>query len=161
MSDCLAEFNASREREGAALRTAIEEHAAEIEKQTEEILQLRAEALTHFAQRLRLRLRELLGETGISEARLAEEAALLADRSDIQEELTRLLVHSRELRRILETGGETGKRLDFLLQELNREANTTLAKSANAGEPGLRITQLGLGIKANIERIREQALNLE
>ena len=161
LSDCLAVYNATREREGETLRAAIAELAAEIEIGTKEILQLRAEAIPQFRQRLHQKLRELLGETGISEARLAEEAALLADRSDIHEELTRLLLHAKELQNILRRGGETGKRLDFLLQELNRETNTTLAKSTNAGEPGLRITQIGLTLKANIERIREQALNLE
>lgn len=158
---CLIEFNASREREGSALCEGIRNQGAEIETWTEEITRLRENVLPEFAERLRERLSNLLGETGIPESRLIEEAALLADRSDIHEETTRLLVHSKELRRILDSGGETGRRLDFLLQELNRETNTTLAKSANAGESGLRITQLGLAIRANIERIREQALNLE
>jgi uncharacterized protein (TIGR00255 family) len=79
----------------------------------------------------------------------------------VEEELTRLVVHTQELRRIVEAGGPVGKPLDFLLQELNRETNTTLSKSSGAGEPALKITSLGLGMKANIERIREQALNLE
>ena len=70
-------------------------------------------------------------------------------------------VHAGELRRILAGGGEIGKRLDFLLQEMNRETNTILSKTSSAGEIGLTITNLGLAIKANIERIREQALNLE
>ncbi len=157
----IEEFNAAREREGNALRRAIESEAAAVAEQTASIAAARAEALPRFEQRLRDKLKELLGTTSISEARLAEEAAYLADRSDIQEELTRLTVHTEELGRILDTGGEAGKRLDFLLQEMNREVNTTLAKSANAGEPGLRITNAGLAVKASIERIREQALNLE
>ena len=161
LSDCLTTYNATREHEGEALRSAIEELAAEIESGTKEILQLRVDAIPQFAQRLRQKLKDLLGEAGISESRLAEEAALLADRSDIHEELTRLLLHTKELQNILQTGGETGKRLDFLLQELNRETNTALAKSTNAGDTGLRITQIGLTLKANIEKIREQALNLE
>ena len=110
---------------------------------------------------LRERIAELLNGSGVPEARIAEEAALLADRSDIEEELTRLTVHTAELKRILDEGGEIGKRLDFLLQEMNREANTTLSKSSGAGEPALQITNLGLAIKANIEKIREQSLNLE
>jgi uncharacterized protein (TIGR00255 family) len=85
----------------------------------------------------------------------------LADRSDIQEELTRLTVHAGEVRRILEEGGEVGKKLDFLLQEMNREANTTLSKTSGIGDVGLTITNLGLAIKTNVERMREQALNLE
>ena len=160
-AECLAGFNETRVREGQALRAEIETHVAEIEEATRIMLVLREEALPQFSKRLREKLSELLGGSEISEARLAEEAALLAERSDIQEELTRLGVHTAELRRILDEGGEVGKRLDFLLQELNRETNTALAKSTNAGEPGLRLTTAGLAIKANIERIREQGLNLE
>jgi uncharacterized protein (TIGR00255 family) len=86
---------------------------------------------------------------------------VLADRSDIQEELTRLTVHAIELHRILNGGGAVGKQIDFLLQEMNRETNTILSKSATAGDAGIKITGHGLAVKANIERIREQALNLE
>jgi uncharacterized protein (TIGR00255 family) len=96
-----------------------------------------------------------------SEPRFFEEATLLADKSDVQEELTRLEIHARELRRLLETGGEVGKRLDFLLQELNRETNTILSKSSTIGDLGIQMTSFGLAIKANIERMREQSLNLE
>jgi len=128
---------------------------------TEEMQRIRSEALPEYHQKLRQRLRELLGESGISENRLIEEAAVLADRSDVQEELVRLKVHTDELRRSFEAGGPVGKRLDFLLQEMNRETNTILSKTSGTGEAGLSITNLGLGIKANIERIREQALNLE
>jgi uncharacterized protein (TIGR00255 family) len=110
---------------------------------------------------LRERLCSLLGDQALPPSRLVEEAAVLADRSDIQEELTRLEVHSRELRRMLDVGGEVGKRLDFLLQEMNREANTILSKSSAIGDSGLSITNAGIGIKANVERMREQALNLE
>jgi uncharacterized protein (TIGR00255 family) len=73
----------------------------------------------------------------------------------------RLNAHVRELDQLLSQGGELGKKLDFLLQEMNREINTTLSKTSGAGEPGMQITTLGLEIKTNIERIREQALNLE
>jgi uncharacterized protein (TIGR00255 family) len=72
-----------------------------------------------------------------------------------------LTVHGNELRGILERGGDVGKRLDFLLQEMNREANTTLSKTSGIGDAGLTITSLALAIKVNIERMREQALNLE
>ncbi len=159
--ECIGELNDTREREGAALREAMAEQVREIEQQTASIRQMRGEAVRQFNRRLRERLSELLENAHISEARLAEEAAILADRSDIEEELTRLAVHTGELRQLLERGGEVGKKVDFLLQEMNRETNTALAKSANAGEPGLRITSHGLAIKASIERIREQGLNLE
>lgn len=161
LAECLSELNASREREGLALVKDVESILAEVEASVSAISSIREHALPNFQRRLRDRLAELLGGSGISETRVIEEAAMLADKSDIQEELTRLTVHTQELRRILETGGEIGKRLDFLLQEINRETNTTLAKSAGAGEPGLEITNLALSIKANIERMREQALNFE
>ncbi|HSU59344.1 MAG TPA: YicC/YloC family endoribonuclease [Bryobacteraceae bacterium] len=161
LSACAAELNAHREREGNALCGELEREADLIQSATTGIRGIRTNALPHFQTRLRERMSEILNGSGIPEARIAEEAALLADRSDIEEELTRLSVHTAELRRILAGGGEIGKRLDFLLQEMNREANTALSKSSGAGEPGLEITNLALGLKANIERIREQALNLE
>ena len=158
---CADELNAVREREGEALRAQLEDESEQIERRTAAIAAIETEALPHIRKRLKERLEQLLEGVDISPSRVAEEAAILADKSDIREELTRLTVHTKELRRILNGGGEVGKRLDFLLQEMNRETNTTLAKSAGAGDPGLRITNLGLEIKANIERIREQALNLE
>lgn len=158
---CVDSLNQHREREGEALRNDIANQAAEIEQWTREIAAIRDEARPHFEARLREKLSELLGSSSITESRLVEEAALLSDRSDIQEELVRLKVHTVELHRLLAAGAEIGKRLDFLLQEMNREINTALSKSANVGEPGLRITNRALSIKANIERIREQGLNLE
>ena len=161
LAECVHELNAYREREGLELLQALETETAALEQQRAKIAAIRSEAVAHFQSRLRERLLNLLGEAGISESRLMEEAALLADKSDIQEELTRLSVHADELRRILQEGGEVGKRLDFLLQEMNRETNTTLSKTSGIGEIGLTITSLALAIKANIERMREQALNLE
>jgi uncharacterized protein (TIGR00255 family) len=161
LAECVRELNSYREREGAELVAGLEPEIASIEERTRQIIAIRSQALEAFHQRLRERLNELLRDTSIPESRLAEEAALLADRSDVQEELTRLDVHTQELRRILSGGGEVGKRLDFLLQEMNRETNTVLSKTSGAGETGLTITNLALGTKANIERIREQALNLE
>jgi uncharacterized protein (TIGR00255 family) len=158
---CTRTLNQHREREGEALRNEMARQAAGIESCTRQVAAIRDEARPQFAARLREKLSELLGSSSIAESRLIEEAALLSDRSDIQEELVRLEVHTAELQRLLAGGGEIGKRLDFLLQEMNREINTVLSKSVNAGEPGLRITNLGLSIKANIERIREQGLNLE
>lgn len=161
LEECIAILNAHREREGTALLAGLEPEIAAIESGTRQISGLREQAVPYFLQRLRERLTELLTGSAIPENRLVEEAALLADRSDVQEELTRLTVHTEELRRILAKGGEVGKRLDFLLQEMNRETNTILSKSSGAGDPGLEITDSALGIKANVERIREQALNLE
>jgi len=158
---CTDELNAYREREGQALYSGLKPELAKIAESTQKIEGLRLEARSHFHESLRERLRALAGEAGISESRLAEEAAVLADRSDLEEELIRLKVHTEELRRTFSTGGEIGKRLDFLLQEMNRETNTILSKTSGAGDAELAITNLALGIKANIEKIREQALNLE
>ena len=161
LSACAAELNSYREREGTALCSELFAQIDAIEEATRQIQSIRVEVLPLFQARLRNKLMDLLGTSSITESRLVEEAAMLADRSDVEEELTRLAVHTLELRQVLSHGGEVGKRLDFLLQEMNRETNTTLSKSSGIGELGLRITNLALGIKANIERIREQALNLE
>jgi len=161
LTECLDSLNVVREREGNELRKALISELGAIEQAREEIAGLREQATPYLLERLREKLNELLNGAGVSEARLAEEAAILADRSDVEEELTRLGIHAQEMRRIVEAGGAIGKPLDFLLQEMNRETNTTLSKSTGAGEPALKITSLGLAVKANIERIREQALNLE
>jgi len=161
LSECLGNLNAVREREGAELRKALLVELAAIEQARSEISNLREQATPYLLERLREKLNELLNGAGVTEARLAEEAAILAERSDVEEELTRLGIHAQEMRRIVEAGGAIGKPLDFLLQEMNRETNTTLSKSTGASEPALKITNLGLAQKANIERIREQALNLE
>ena len=154
-------LNQFRSREGAELAAFIREQNAAIRTGAEEMQQIRAGASPHSTKRLVEKLQELLGNTMIDPQRLAQEAALLADRSDIGEEISRLQIHSRQLDEILDSGGEVGKRLDFLLQELNRETNTILSKTSGLGDLGLRITELALASKAAIEKIREQALNLE
>lgn len=161
VTDCVRELNACRDREGSQLRQQLHTDLAAIEKNTAEIARIRVGAVKEFRDRLRERLADLLSAANIPENRLIEEASMLADRSDVQEELTRLAVHAAELRRLLQAGGEVGKRLDFLLQELNRETNTILSKTSGAGETGLQVTNLALNLKAHIEKIREQALNLE
>lgn len=161
VSDCAAELNQFREREGSELRELLGQEAAAIQKQAAEMKAIRAEAIPQFQNRLTERLEALLGETAPDPRRLLEEAAMLADRSDVQEELSRLDIHTGQLLELLAAGGEAGKKLDFLLQEMNRETNTILSKTSGIGEQGLRMSDLALATKANIERIREQALNLE
>jgi uncharacterized protein (TIGR00255 family) len=102
---------------------------------------------------------ELLGNA--DQDRMLQEAALLAERSDIQEELVRLETHIQHFHSLLDEGGEVGKKLDFLLQELNREANTLLSKTSGIAGEALRITELGLQMKSEIEKCREQVQNLE
>ncbi len=110
-------------------------------------------------EKVRSRLQELLGN--VDEDRVLQEAALLAERSDIQEELVRLDTHIQHFFSLLDQGGEVGKKLDFLLQELNREANTLLSKTSGVAGEGLRITELGLLMKSEIEKCREQVQNIE
>lgn len=153
-------LNQFRAREGAELAAFIRDQNSTIRASGEEMQRIRAGAMPVFQKRLREKLQDLLG-TAVDPQRLAQEAALLADRSDIGEEVSRLQIHSRQIDEILDGGGEVGKRLDFLLQELNRETNTILSKTTGLGDLGLRITDLALASKAAIEKIREQALNLE
>ena len=113
-------------------------------------------------ERLRGRIAELTQGAAPSEERLLAEAALLAERSDVEEELVRLRTHAERFLTLLNGGGELGKHLDFLVQELNREANTLLSKTSGASSGnGLRITDIGLEMKVEIERAKEQVQNLE
>lgn len=154
-------LNQFRAREGAELAAFIREQNNAIRIGADEMQRIRSGAVPVFQKRLLEKLQELLGSSAIDPQRLAQEAALLADRGDIGEEISRLQIHSRQVDEILESGGEVGKRLDFLLQEMNRETNTVLSKTSGLGDLGLRITELALASKAAIEKIREQALNLE
>ncbi|MBX9602149.1 MAG: YicC family protein [Bryobacteraceae bacterium] len=159
--EALAELNRFREREGGEMAVVIRSHNQDVRNAAAEIERLRGNVLESFQTRLTDRLKELLGASSVDPQRLVQEAAMLADRSDIGEETSRLKIHSAQLDQLMEAGGEVGKKLDFLLQEMNRETNTILSKTNGVGEGGLRITELALGAKAAIEKIREQALNLE
>lgn len=161
MGEALRALNEFREREGAELAAAIGEHIRSIQTAVARMEELRRGAVEHFHARLNERLSALLGTAGIEPQRLAQEAAILADRSDIGEEIARLKIHAGQLDEILATGGEVGKKLDFLLQEMSRETNTILSKTGGAGEVGMELTSVALGVKSDIEKIREQVLNLE
>ena len=100
-------------------------------------------------------------EGGLDQERILQEAALIAERSDVEEEVTRLRTHIDHFTGLLDQGGEVGKKLDFLLQEMNREANTLLSKTSGVAGNGTRITEAGLGMKSEIEKAREQVQNLE
>src|SRR5206468_3051137 len=152
--------NEFRSREGCALTAVIRRHNDAIEERAAELDQIRSQAIPLLQNRLNERLRELLKGAAPDPQRLMQEAAVLADRSDIGEEIARLKIHAAQLRALLDGGGEIGKKLDFLLQEMNRETNTILSKTTGIGDLGLRITDLALATKADIEKIREQALNL-
>jgi uncharacterized protein (TIGR00255 family) len=158
--EALGVLNQFRSREGSELAALIRDHNRAIASGAGEMAEIRSRAIPAFQKRLAEKIAELLGSS-LDPQRIAQEAALLADRSDIGEEISRLQIHSRQLEEILDAGGEVGKKLDFLLQEMNRETNTVLSKTNGIGELGLRITDLALAAKAGIEKIREQALNLE
>ena len=159
--ESLETLNRFRAREGAELASAICAHNQKIMETADQLGEIRARATPLLTARLSERLRELLRNSVVEPQRLAQEAAILADRSDIGEEIERLSIHSRQLEALMKTGGEVGKKLDFLLQEMHRETNTILSKTNGIGELGLKITELALAAKAAIEKIREQALNLE
>lgn len=161
LADALDQLNGFREREGAEMAAVMRTHNSRILASAAGMEEIRNGAVSAFHARLHERLKELLRGAGIEPQRLAQEAAILADRSDIGEELARLKIHAAQLDSLIAEGGEVGKKLDFLLQEMNRETNTILSKTSGIGDPGLRITELALGAKSDIEKIREQALNLE
>ncbi|HTS62813.1 MAG TPA: YicC/YloC family endoribonuclease [Candidatus Acidoferrales bacterium] len=160
-AEAVAMLNCAREREGAATATELRQRCQTIRALVSRMDGIREGAVPAFQKRLREKLGELLNGAGIEPQRIAQEAALLADRSDIAEELMRLRTHAGQLETMLEGSGEVGKRLDFLLQEMNRESNTILSKTGGLGDLGLTITDLALGAKSEIDKIREQSLNLE
>jgi uncharacterized protein (TIGR00255 family) len=159
--EAVAALNEFRKREGAATATEIRERSANIGRLVDRMQEIRSGAVPAFQKRLREKLADLLQGAGVDPQRLAQEAAILADRSDISEELVRLRTHTAQVDKMLAEGGEVGKRLDFLLQEMNRESNTVLSKTGGLGELGLTITDLALAAKSEIDKIREQSLNLE
>ncbi len=161
VEEALALLNEFREREGAAMAAEMRQRCAAVAALAASIEEIRKGAMPAFQKRLRDKLDELLNGTAIDPQRLAQEAAILADRSDVAEELVRLKTHAAQLQSILEGSGEVGKRLDFLLQEMNRESNTILSKTGGLGDLGLTITELALAAKSEIDKIREQSLNLE
>ncbi len=155
-------LNEVRLQEGAALVAELRASMLRLQEFAEEMAELRSGVRESQFERLRSRLLELTQGVPVSEERLLAEAAVLAEKSDIEEEVVRLRTHVERFVGMLDEGGELGKRLDFLLQELNREANTMLSKTSGAaGANSLRITELGLEMKAEIEKAREQVQNLE
>jgi uncharacterized protein (TIGR00255 family) len=160
-TEAVAILNTVREREGAATAGELRQRCGAICGLVVRMEEIRAGAVGAFQKRLKEKLADLLHGAGIDPQRLAQEAALLTDRSDIAEELMRLRTHAGQLEAMLAGGGEIGKRLDFLLQEMNRESNTVLSKTGGLGELGLTITDLALAAKSEIDKIREQSLNLE
>lgn len=162
VDEVVGKLNELRAQEGAALAAELRASMSRLLTSANEVADLRSGVRDALFERLRARLAELMQATSVSEERLLNEAAVLAEKSDVDEEILRLRTHIDHFVGILDAGGEIGKRLDFLLQELNREANTMLSKTSGAsGGNSLRITELGLEMKAEIEKAREQVQNLE
>lgn len=153
----LEELAAMRRQEGERLARLAEGHLDEIERLAAAAAATSATQPERLLARLKTQLEALTRDlAAVSADRLAQEAALLVARSDIREELDRLAAHAAAARGLIRSGGPVGRRLDFLCQELNREANTLCSKSAE-----VELTTLGLGLKAAIEQLREQVQNIE
>jgi uncharacterized protein (TIGR00255 family) len=161
LAESLDELDRMRQEEGNHLREEMTGRLAAISNLAARVEPLTARARPAFARRLELRLKELLGDAQLDPARLAQEAALAAERSDVSEELARLRSHVQQYESLLGGGSDVGKKLDFLLQEMQRETNTLLSKTPGSEEEGLEIAQLALEIKSEIEKLREQVQNIE
>ena len=161
LEQALKKLEVMRRSEGQALTMEMQGILEKIAERTAEIETLSERVRPAIARRLAERLEELLKGVQIDPIRLAQEAALLAERSDVSEELARLRSHVEQFRKLLAGAGEAGKKLDFLLQEMQREANTLLSKTPGVESEGLAITGLALEVKSDIEKLREQAQNVE
>ena len=151
--DALARARAS---EGGKLHAVLGAHIADVDRLTNEAAALTATQPKALRDKLSLQVQEMLAGSGISEERLAQEAALLAVKADVREELDRLRSHVHEARLLMQSGEAVGRKLDFLAQEFNREANTVCSKSSD-----IALTRIGLALKATIDQFREQAQNVE
>jgi len=161
LDEALGKMDEMRKTEGRHLAEELRERIAHIGELADQVRELVGTLRPAFSRRLEARLKELLNGTNVEPSRLAQEAALLAERSDISEELDRLRSHLQQFSKLLEGAGELGKKLDFLLQEMHREANTMLSKTPGVESEALAITGLALEIKAEIEKLREQVQNIE
>jgi uncharacterized protein (TIGR00255 family) len=156
----LQELKVMRAREGEALEANLRAGLDRLAEAVAGVAALRPEVEQRYQERLTQRLVAATGNE-FNRQRLLEEVAVLVDHSDISEELERMVTHIGHFRELLSAGGEVGKKLDFLLQEMNREANTLLSKTGGVGGKGTKITELGLAMKADIEKAREQVQNAE
>ena len=161
VTQALEKLNDMRAREGASLEHDLQARFARLETLRSSVSQLAEKAPQYYKQRLEGRIRDLAGSAEMDGARLAQEVAYLASRSDIAEELTRFQSHLDQVRNLMQESPEVGKKLDFLLQEMNREANTLLSKTTDVPDVGLEITRQAIEMKTEIEKLREQALNIE
>jgi len=160
LEEALDALNKMRATEGQAMERELRERMAHLLAASAEVRKHREAVLKNYAERLQTRMQEWMANA-VEQDRIVQEAALLADRSDIQEEIVRLENHVRHFLALLDATGEVGKKLDFLLQELNREANTLLSKTSGLAGEAMKITEAGLAMKSEIEKAREQVQNIE
>jgi uncharacterized protein (TIGR00255 family) len=158
VSEALSAFNAMREKEGEKLALDIEVKLDEIDRLRRLIAARSPLAVADYREKLLKRMNEALSGASVDEARILSEAAIFADKTAVDEELVRLESHTNQIRELLKSGNGAGvgRKLDFIVQELNREANTIGSKSSD-----LEMTRLVVDLKSEIEKIREQAQNIE
>ena len=163
--DCLEraaeELNRTRRQEAEGIVEEMQQRGRSIQADLEKLTAVREETVPKFRERLERRLQEVLEQVDLDPQRLVQESAVLAERADMSEELQRLASHAGRFLELLENDGELGKQIDFLAQEMNRETNTILSKTTPLGSAGLPVTEIGLRVRAEIEKIHEQAQNLE
>ena len=156
LAEALDRLVAARAQEGRALKTLLEGLIAQVETTTAQARELAAATPAALHERILARLAALAPDVALDPQRLAQEAAMAASRADVREELDRLSAHAREALALIAGAEPAGRRLDFLAQEFNREANTLCSKSSD-----LALTRLGLDLKTMIDQLREQAANVE
>ncbi len=168
LEQAITQLNEMRLLEGTNTGAELKMRMGRLQKAADGVAAHRSAVVKAYMEKISGRMFELLsransgnGGSGVNQDRLMQEAALLADRSDIQEEIQRMSAHIQHFLGVLDEGGEAGKKLDFLLQEMNREANTLLSKTSGLAGEALTITELGLAMKAEIEKSREQVQNIE
>mgnify|MGYP005802670907 FL=1 len=152
----IASFLKMREAEGARLKADILEKAGEIVALVDQVERHTAETVEHYRERLKAKIEELLQDNRFDEQRVLTEVAIFADKVAVDEETVRLRSHFQQLQKLVDSDGPVGRKIDFLVQEMNREANTIGSKSVNS-----KIAYLVVDIKALIEKIREQVQNVE
>ena len=156
VNKALESYDAMRAREGAALDAALRKRGDTIRELVSQVEAGNAQTVFDYRSRLENKLREVLANTAIDESRILTEAAIFADKVAVDEETVRLRSHLDQMDAMLTAGGAVGRKLDFLLQEMNREANTTGSKCTD-----VRLARIVVDIKAELEKIREQTQNIE
>ncbi len=157
----LERLNEMRAREGEAMERDLRGRLERLGTLCRSVAELAREAPRVYSRRLEKRVQEVLANADLDAGRVAQEVAFLASRSDVEEELTRFRSHLGQAQRLIGESSEVGKKLDFILQEMNREANTLLSKTTDVPEIGLEITRQAIEMKTEIEKLREQAQNVE